>query len=96
MNLDEFESSLAGDSPPRDLSPYLTALWRERKGDWTSAHEIVQEIEDDSAAWVHAYLHRREGDEGNARYWYRRAGRPFPAGRSLDEEWFDLVGALLK
>jgi len=95
MNLDEFRTSLEAQSPPEGLSPYLTALWHEKKGGWTLAHEIVQEIEDENASWVHAYLHRREGDEGNARYWYRRAGRSFPAGRSLDQEWLDLAEALL-
>ncbi|QQS48207.1 MAG: hypothetical protein IPM66_06085 [Acidobacteriota bacterium] len=95
MNLDQFESSLASDAPPAVASPYLTALWHEKKGDWKRAHEIVQEIEDERAALVHAYLHRREGDEDNARYWYRRARKSFPAGVSLDQEWQDLVADLL-
>ncbi len=95
MNLVEFESSFEAGAPPAGLSPYLTALWHEKKGDWTIAHEIVQDIEDDCAASVHAYLHRREGDEGNARYWYSRARKSFPAGRSLDQEWRDLVEELL-
>ena len=95
MNLIEFESSLESGAPPASLSPYLNALWHDKKGDWTTAHEIVQEIEDDRAAWVHAYLHRKEGDEGNARYWYRRARKSFPAGKSLDQEWRELVEELL-
>ncbi len=95
MNLDQFESSLASDAPPAGVSPYLTALWHEKKGDWKRAHEIVQNIEDELAARVHAYLHRREDDEENARYWYRRARKSFPAGVSLDQEWRDLVADLL-
>ncbi len=95
MNFEEFESSLNGDNPPAELSPYLTALWHERRGDWNKAHEIVQEINSANAAWVHAYLHRREGDNSNARYWYGTAGKSFPANSSLDEEWESLVRELL-
>ena len=95
MTLNEFESSLSGEQPPADLSPYLTALWRDARGEWDAAHGIVQDIETKTAAWIHAYLHRKEGDESNARYWYRTAGRPFPSGRSLEEEWRDLAEQLL-
>jgi hypothetical protein len=89
-----FEASLAHTEPPPGLSPLLEALWHERRGDWTRAHEITQDIESAPAAWVHAYLHRREGDLSNAAYWYRRASRPVMRG-SLDEEWRAIVGALL-
>jgi hypothetical protein len=95
MTFDEFKQSLGNDQPPAGLSPYLTALWRDKRGDWDAAHETVQEISDPRAAWVHAYLHRKEGDEGNARYWYRAAGRSFPSGQSLDDEWESLANSFL-
>ncbi len=94
MKLEEFLSSLKGQDVPDGLSPYLTALWHEKRGDWTAAHKIVQEIDDRPAAWVHAYLHRREGDQENAAYWYRRVEKPIP-GASLDEEWAEIVEALI-
>jgi hypothetical protein len=76
-----FEASLAGDSPPAGLSRPLLALWHLAKGDWERAHGVAQEDETDAeCAWVHAHLHRVEGDLGNARYWYRRAGRPADTG----------------
>lgn len=91
MNLTAFKTSLAQTEPPAGLSPYLTALWYEARGQWDTAHSIVQDINSDEAAWVHAYLHRQEGDESNARYWYRTAKKPFPGGVSLAEEWQKLV-----
>jgi len=95
MTFEEFQSSLTADDPPIALSPYLAALWHDRQGDWDKAHEIVQEISTAEASWIHAYLHRKEPDEANARYWYRQAGETFPSGRSLDEEWEGLVKAML-
>jgi hypothetical protein len=95
MTFDEFKKSTQDDKPPSGLSSYLVALWREKRGDWNAAHEIVQEIDDKNAAWVHAYLHRREGDEGNAGYWYRNAGKNFPTGQPLDDEWEGLVKSFL-
>jgi hypothetical protein len=92
--LSEFEESLNGPAPPAGLSPALEALWHERRGDWERAHEITQDIDSREAAWVHAYLHRREGDQPNAAYWYRHAARPVRHG-SLDQEWRDIVEALL-
>lgn len=86
MTFDEFESSLADGEVSAGLSPYLTALWHDKRGNWDAAHEIVQEIDDRDAALIHAYLHRKEGDESNARYWYGQAGKPFPSGQTLDEE----------
>jgi len=94
MKLEDFISSLGETSVPDGSSAYLTALWHDKRGDWNGAHEIVQEIDDRSAAWVHAYLHRKEGDQGNAAYWYRQADRPFPT-ISLDEEWEEIVAALI-
>lgn len=95
MNWNEFEMSLENRAPLAEFSACLTALWFEKQGDWDKAHQIVQEITTNEAAWVHAYLHRKEGDENNARYWYRTASKPFPSGQSLDEEWKSLVNALL-
>ncbi len=95
MTFDEFQSSLEQSEPPAELSPYLTALWHDAHGQWDTAHEIVQELNTAEAAWVHAYLHRKEGDESNARYWYRTAKQPFPAGQALADEWAALVRQLL-
>lgn len=75
------------------LSDHLLALWHEGAGDWEQAHRIVQEMDDADAAWIHAYLHRKEGDIANADYWYRRAGRKRPM-HGLDEEWASLVEAM--
>ncbi len=75
------------------LSDHLRALWHEGAGDWAAAHAVVQDMDDAEAAWIHAYLHRREGDLSNADYWYRRAGRKRPA-QGLDEEWASIVEAL--
>ena len=95
MNLDEFVDSLEKDAPPEILEDVSKALWHDRKGDWDRAHRIVQEIDSAEAAWVHAYLHRREGDLGNAGYWYRRAGKP-PSELTLEQEWEEITGRLLK
>ena len=92
MDIEQFEATLSGDAPP--LPPPLLAMWHVTKGDWQAAHRIVQAEDDASAAWVHAYLHRREGDLGNARYWYRRAGRDESA-QTLEEERETITAALL-
>ena len=94
MTFDEFKESLTQSVPPAGLSRLLTALWHDARGDWERAHHITQDIESAEAAWLHAYLHRKEGDAGNARYWYQRAAQP-PASDSLDSEWERLVRALL-
>lgn len=92
----EFDASTRnGAAPPAGLWPALIGLWWDRSGDWERAHAAVAADEEGrDAAWVHAYLHRREGDAGNARYWYRRAGRPASAA-SLDAEWNEIAAALL-
>jgi hypothetical protein len=95
MNLQEFRDSLLRDAPPRELSPALAGLWLDAKGDWTKAHESAQQDEGLAGAWVHAYLHRKEGDSSNATYWYGRAGKP-PARSSLEEEWRGIAGSLIK
>jgi len=95
MDLTAFRASLALAAPPNDLSPALQALWWEAKGDWDKAHALAQVDEGGAGDWVHAYLHRKEGDAGNAGYWYRRAGKP--ASRApLDEEWAAIARALLE
>ena len=83
-----------GDAKPADgLTPPLAALWWAAKGDWDAAHRIVQDEDTREAAWVHAYLHRVEGDLSNAGYWYRQAGQP-AAKDSLEAEWERIVSSL--
>ena len=94
VSLEDFERSVAGGTQPPDLSPALAALWHDARGDWQQAHAIAQDIEDATGAWIHAYLHRKEGDQSNAEYWYRRARRK-PAAGDLGAEWTQIVGALL-
>ncbi|UPK32227.1 hypothetical protein IVB18_28505 [Bradyrhizobium sp. 186] len=89
-----FIASLDGASPAPDLSAPLAGLWWAAKGDWDQAHKIVQDDSSRDAAWVHAYLHRVEGDLGNAGYWYRQAGQP-TAKDSLQAEWERIAATLL-
>lgn len=96
ISIDDFIASTSAGTPPAALAPCLLAMWYEKRGDWERAHGIVQEIETVTASLIHAYLHRREGDEANARYWYSRAGRKFPAGSTLDDEWLELTTELLQ
>jgi hypothetical protein len=95
MDLAAFRTSLAAAEPPEGLGLALQALWWEAKGDWDKAHECAQANEDSAGCWVHAYLHRREGDPDNAGYWYRRANKPV-ATNALEEEWAATAGALLQ
>ncbi|MGY3615822.1 hypothetical protein [Bradyrhizobium sp. USDA 10063] len=90
----DFRASLKDDAPEPSLSPPLAALWWAAKGNWDKAHRIVQDESTAEAAWVHAYLHRVEGDLGNASYWYRQAGKPV-AKDGLEAEWERIVSALL-
>jgi len=94
MDTKAFRQSLAGTSPPAGIGPPLAALWQAAKGDWNAAHHLVQDESTAEAAWVHAYLHRVEGDLGNAAYWYRQAGKTAAKG-SLEEEWETITAALL-
>lgn len=94
MNLISFKQSLSENNPPENISVYLKALWHEGKDNWDKAHNIVQDLEDKDSAWIHAYLHRKEGDIGNADYWYRRASKKRP-DVSLEKEWEEIVTALL-
>ena len=92
--MSDFRASLSGAAPASSVEPPLAALWWAAKGDWDKAHKIVMNEETANAAWVHAYLHRVEGDLGNAGYWYRQAGQP-AAQDSLEAEWERIVSALL-
>lgn len=95
LTTDEFRRSLAGPQPPPGLSPALLALWHDGRGDWDDAHSVAQEVHSRDGSRVHAYLHRKEGDDANAHYWYRRAAvSPFQGG--LDEEWTAIVADLLQ
>ena len=94
MDIDGFRRSLADSRPPSGLSLAVQALWWDAKGDWGKAHGCAQEQDDAQGAWVHAYLHRREGDAENAGYWYRRAGKPRSAA-TLEQEWETIARALL-
>ncbi len=94
MNLSSFKESISGSEPPQNSSVYLPSLWYDAKGDWEKAHILIQDVEDKNAAWIHAYLHRKEGDNSNADYWYRRAGKKRPSV-SLTEEWDEIVTALI-
>lgn len=94
MTLSEFKETLKNSSPPGNLSIELKALWHDGKEDWNGAHEVIQDVNSRNAAWIHAYLHRKEGDLGNAAYWYGRANRKVATG-GLTEEWDELVGYFL-
>jgi hypothetical protein len=94
MNYTEFQSTLNQPLPPAGLSAPLLALWLDAKGDWNGAHEAIQDETDRSSAWLHAYLHRKEGDQWNADYWYSKAGKKSPRC-SLTEEWEVIARALL-
>jgi hypothetical protein len=91
----ELKASLTAATPPAGLSAALLALWHDGRGDWDAAHRVAQDIDDADGSWIHAYLHRKEGDAGNAAYWYRRAGQPV-ATSSLDAEWEQIVTVLLE
>lgn len=94
MNFEVFNNSLSQTAPPKELSVYLQSLWYDGKGDWTKAHTIIQDMEDETGSWIHAYLHRKEGDKWNANYWYTKAGKPMPQ-YDLEQEWEEIVKALL-
>jgi len=94
MDLAAFRASLAAAAPPPGLGLALDALWFDANGEWDRAHELAQTEEGGAGDWVHAYLHRKEGDAGNAAYWYRRAGKTAPRD-SLETEWNTIAAALL-
>jgi len=94
ITFDDFRQSLAATDPPAGLTPALVGLWWDAKADWKRAHESAQQDEGVEGSWVHAYLHRKEGDQGNAAYWYGRAGKPV-CRDSIDAEWVSIAKALL-
>ena len=91
----EFKAALTKAKPPAQLAPNLEALWWAAKGEWDKAHRIVMKENGRDAAWVHAYLHRVEGDQDNAGYWYRQAHRPVASG-THEAEWDAIAAALLE
>ena len=97
MNSKELaRSASTGGNPPAGLTDAVKALWLARAGRWNEAHDLCQEVEGNAGAWVHAHLHRVEGDIGNAGYWYERAGKSQPDGQSgLGEEWLEMAEELL-
>ena len=94
VTLENFRQSLKDSDPPAGLSVALAGLWWDAKGDWKRAHESAQQDERRDGSWVHAYLHRKEGDLGNATYWYGKAGKPV-CRESLEQEWLQIVVSLL-
>jgi hypothetical protein len=94
MTLQEFRDSLLREEPPSDLSVALAGLWWDAKDNWKRAHESAQQDEGFAGSWVHAYLHRKEGDSSNADYWYRRADKP-RCKDSLEHEWLAIAESLL-
>ncbi|MFM2361140.1 MAG: hypothetical protein RLZZ316_42 [Bacteroidota bacterium] len=90
MNLIEFKQSFAAAHPFKNFSVCLKALWYDGKGQFEKAHSLVQDIDTPEAAWIHAYLHRKEGDTWNANYWYTHAIKPYPQ-ISIEAEWEELV-----
>lgn len=94
MTVQDFKNSLSETKAPASLSVYLQSLWYDGKENWEQAHTIIQDIPDKTASWIHAYLHRKEGDIWNADYWYSKAGRKRPSV-SLQQEWEGIVRELL-
>lgn len=94
MDYDAFRKSISATVPPSGLELALQALWWDAKGDWDKAHQIADKRHDTNGSWVHAYLHRKEGDRGNAGYWYRHAGQSMPSKTSLEDEWIAIAKAL--
>jgi hypothetical protein len=95
VTLDDFKASLQQEVPPAGLPRTVAALWHDAKGNWEEAHRLAQDVDTRDGAWVHAYLHRKEGDDANADYWYRRADRPHSRS-ALNEEWQEISAVLLQ
>jgi hypothetical protein len=93
VTLIEFKHSLKSATPP-PVPTLLKALWHDARGEWNNAHDLAQEVNTQDGSWIHAYLHRKEGDRSNAQYWYQRANRKMPA-YSLQQEWEEIVSVLL-
>jgi hypothetical protein len=94
MEYQEFVQSLEKQTPPKITDPLLLALWYDAKDNWQKAHSIAQDISSPKGSWMHAYLHRKEGDFSNAGYWYSRAGKKMPAC-TLEMEWEEIAKELL-
>ena len=94
MNFDSFSALIKEESVPKELSDSLLALWYDAKDNWEKAHSIAQQVPDPEGAWVHAYLHRVEGDLSNAEYWYKRANQPVCQDK-LSEEWESITRSIL-
>lgn len=90
MRYPDFLHAVSAGQLPEGISVQLQSLWHDARGDWHKAHDLVNDLNDPSSAHIHAYLHRKEGDQGNARYWYSRAGKA-PCSLSLTDEWEMLV-----
>jgi len=95
MDFDQFKNSLKEKEPDSGLPRELKALWYDARGDWNKAHELIQDETTRHASWIHAYLHRKEGDIGNAMYWYSKARKPL-AQTSLSDEWEGIVRDLIQ
>ncbi len=95
MNLDDLKRSVDNDTPPKGISKLCKAMWYDAKEDWDTAHQIAQSVDSRDGSWVHAYLHRKEGDISNASYWYHMAGRKMPQTTS-EEEWKEIALELIK
>jgi hypothetical protein len=97
MSFEELQASIARDAaPPAGSTVAVQALWHDARGNWGAAHQCAQEDASRDGSWVHAYLHRKEGDVGNAGYWYSRAGRSMPARDvTLEDEWAGIARELL-
>ena len=93
--IDVFVHSLEREGPPAFATPMLCAIWHGLRGDWDAAHELAQAQDDAEGAWVHAWLHRIEGDLGNADYWYQRARRKSRRDDTRDEG-LDIARALIQ
>ena len=95
MDITTLKGTLSGDNPPSAASVYIKALWFDARDDWKKAHELIQDLTDKNAAWIHAYLHRKEGDTSNADYWYNKANKKRPS-ISLSEEWEQIAATFLE
>ena len=95
MTIEEFKLTVAQGELPEGLFACFDLCGREARGGWDAAHHIAQEMDDKTGAWIHAYLHRKEGNATSAAYWYRRAGRPVAAD-SVDDEWHRIVSELIR
>ena len=93
MTLTEFKTSIKNPYPPH-VPVLLQSLWHDARGDWDKAHNLAQDVNTQDGSWVHAYLHRKEGDQPNAHYWYARAKRTMPA-YSLEKEWKEIVSEFI-